>query len=74
MNNKVIVEKIENGYITVAETVRAHRTVYHSTIRGVVAELNKAFGTQRLTKDQMGFLTQMRTKGTGAHGKSEAKG
>ncbi len=74
MSGKVLVEKIENGYITVAETVRANRTVYHSTIKGVVAELNKAFGTQRLTKDQLGFLTQMRTKGPTTHGRSEAKG
>lgn len=52
MNERVLVEKIENGYVTVAETKRATRTVYHSSLKGVIAEFNKAFGSLRLTKDQ----------------------
>lgn len=46
-----VVERIENGYVTRADTLRLHRTVYHSNTGGVIAEFNRAFGTQRLSKE-----------------------
>jgi len=50
-NEVFTVERIENGYVTRADTLRVQRTLYHSNTGGVISEFNKAFGTQRLSKE-----------------------
>ena len=50
-NEVFVIERVENGYVTRADTLRLQRTLYHSNTGGIISEFNKAFGTQRLSKE-----------------------